>query len=113
MNTLIIGIAGGSGSGKTTLTNRLADEFGEYVTVLSHDDYYRSHDGITYEERSLLNYDHPNAFETALLCEHLRQLKQGIAVDSPVYDYSVHNRSKTTVHVLPNLVIIVEGILIF
>jgi uridine kinase len=113
MRTLVIGIAGGSGSGKTTLTQRLVDEFGDYITVISHDDYYRRHDDLTYEERSLLNYDHPDAFETSLMCEHLQQLKNGHAVDTPVYDYTVHNRSAKKLHVVPNLVIIIEGILIF
>jgi uridine kinase len=113
MNTLVIGIAGGSGSGKTTLTRRLVEEFGDYITILGHDEYYRRHDNMSYEERSHLNYDHPAAFETDLMCEHLRLLKQGIAVDCPVYDYTIHNRSDKTVRVKPNLVIIIEGILIF
>lgn len=113
MNTLIIGIAGGSGSGKTTLTRRLLDEFGDYITIMSHDDYYRRHDGMTYEERSHLNYDHPDAFETDLMCEHLRLLKQGKTIDCPIYDYTVHNRSDKTRRINPNLVIIIEGILIF
>lgn len=113
MNTLIIGIAGGSGSGKTTLTRRLLDEFGDYITIMSHDDYYRSHDEMSYEERSHLNYDHPDAFETDLMCEHLRLLKQGKTIDCPIYDYTVHNRSDKTRRINPNLVIIIEGILIF
>lgn len=113
MNTLIIGIGGGSGSGKTTLTRRLTDEFGDYITIMSHDDYYRRHDEMSYEERSHLNYDHPDAFETDLMCQHLRILKQGKPIDCPVYDYTVHNRTDKTIKVSPNLVIIVEGILIF
>ncbi len=109
MNTLVIGIAGGSGSGKTTLTRRFVEEFGDYITILGHDEYYRRHDNMSYEERSHLNYDSPAAFETDLMCEHLRLLKQGIAVDCPVYDYTIHNRSDKTVRVKPNLVIIIEG----
>ncbi len=110
---MVIGIAGGSGSGKTTLTERLAEEFGENVTVMRHDDYYKKTDGMTYEERAALNYDCPDAFETDLMVRDIAALKKGSAIDSPIYDYSIHNRSKQTRHVLPTKVIIVEGILIF
>ncbi|MDO4344921.1 MAG: uridine kinase [Eubacteriales bacterium] len=111
--SLIIGIAGGSGSGKTTLTNQIASQFRESVTIIKHDDYYKAHDDMTYEERCRLNYDHPNAFDTELMIEHLRQLKKGRAVECPVYDYTIHNRSKDTAIIQPGKVIIVEGILIF
>ncbi len=110
---LVIGIAGGSGSGKTTLTNQIASQFHEGVTIIKHDDYYKAHDDMTYEERSRLNYDHPNAFDTELMVRHLKDLKQGLSVECPVYDYTVHNRSKDTVIIKPAKVIIVEGILIF
>ena len=70
-DVLIIGIAGGSGSGKTTLTNQIASQFQEHVTVLKHDNYYKAHDDMTYEERTSLNYDHPNAFDTELMIEHI------------------------------------------
>ena len=110
---LVIGIAGGTGSGKTTLTNRIASQFAENVTVITHDNYYKSHDEMTYEERSRLNYDHPNAFDTELMIEHLKQLKEGHTVECPVYDYKIHNRSKNTQTIVPGKVIIVEGILIF
>lgn len=110
---LVIGIAGGSGSGKTTLTNQIASHFCESVTIIKHDDYYKSHDDMTYEERCRLNYDHPNAFDTELLIEHLEALRQGKAVECPIYDYTVHNRSKDTVIINPSKVILVEGILIF
>ena len=114
MGTILIGIAGGSGSGKTTLANNLVNYFGENeVSILRHDNYYKRHDEMSYEERSRLNYDHPDAFDTALLCAHLRQLKAGHRIEMPVYDYSVHNRSDKTTPVLPNPVIILEGILIF
>ena len=76
-DVLIIGIAGGSGSGKTTLTNQIASQFQEHVTVLKHDNYYKAHDDMTYEERTSLNYDHPNAFDTELMIEHLKELKAG------------------------------------
>lgn len=110
---LIIGIAGGSGSGKTTLTNQIASQFLEQVTIIKHDNYYKAHDEMSYEERCCLNYDHPNAFDTDLMIEHLRALKNGEKIECPVYDFTVHNRSKDTITITPNKVIIVEGILIF
>lgn len=110
---LIIGIAGGSGSGKTTLTDRLARCFDGEVTVVSHDDYYRARDDLSMEERRHINYDHPNAFETELLVEHLRRLRRGEAVECPSYDYVVHNRRAQTHTLWPRRVILVEGILIF
>lgn len=110
---LVIGIAGGSGSGKTTLTNRIASQFAEDVTVITHDNYYKAHDDMSYEERSRLNYDHPNSFDTDLMVEHLKLLKEGKAVECPIYDYTIHNRSKNTMTIVPGKVVIVEGILIF
>ena len=110
---LVIGIVGGSGSGKTTLTNQIAAQFLEQVTVIKHDNYYKAHDDMDYDERSRLNYDHPNAFDTELMIEHLRALKQGKSIECPIYDYTIHNRSKDTITIVPNKVIIVEGILIF
>ena len=110
---LVLGIAGGSGSGKTTLMKNLVQIFGENVTVLSHDNYYKRHDEMTYEERCLINYDEPAAFENDLMVEHLRLLKTGQSIQCPVYDYTVHNRSNETTLVVPKRVIIVEGILIF
>ena len=112
-NILVIGIAGGSGSGKTTLMKNLVEKFGDAVTVVSHDNYYRRHDELTYEERCLINYDEPAAFETELMTRHLDALRQGEAIDCPVYDYTVHNRSNDVVRIVPKPVIIVEGILIF
>ena len=110
---LVIGIAGGSGSGKTTLMKNLVEQFGENVTVISHDNYYKRHDELTYEQRCLINYDEPDAFETDLMAKHLDQLRHGQAIDCPVYDYTVHNRSDETIRIVPKRVIIVEGILIF
>ncbi|MBQ3258017.1 MAG: uridine kinase [Oscillospiraceae bacterium] len=111
-NILTIGIAGGTGSGKTTITKRIMERFGGNVSVVNHDNYYKAHDEMTYEERCKLNYDHPDAFENDLMIEHLKQLKAGKSVRCPVYDYTVHNRSKDTVLIKPAKVIIVEGILI-
>ena len=110
---LVIGIAGGSGSGKTTLMKNLVEQFGDHVTVVSHDNYYKRHDELTYEQRCLINYDEPAAFETDLMAQHLDLLKQGQAIACPVYDYTVHNRSDEVVKIVPRPVIIVEGILIF
>ena len=110
---LVIGIAGGSGSGKTTLLKNLLTKFGENATVISHDNYYRRHDELTYEERCGLNYDEPAAFETDLMVQQLNLLRRGQAIDCPVYDFTVHNRSNETVRIYPSKVILVEGILIF
>jgi uridine kinase len=108
----VIGIAGGTGSGKSTFTNRLREAFEDDIAILYHDNYYRRHDDIPFEERKKLNYDHPDSLETELLLEHLRKLKNGEAIDCPVYDYSKHNRSNETIHIEPKKVIVVEGILL-
>ena len=110
---LVIGIAGGTGSGKTTLMDNLISRFQGDVTVLSHDNYYKRHDELTYEERTKLNYDEPNALETDLMARHLDILRNGGSIDCPVYDFSAHNRSDDTIRIDPKPVIIVEGILIF
>ena len=109
---IIIGIAGGTGSGKSTFTRRIKEAFGDQVTVIYHDNYYKAHHQLTYEERAALNYDHPDAFETDLFIEHLRKLRNGESVECPVYDYTIHNRSNETVTIKPSPVIIVEGIMV-
>lgn len=103
--------ASGSGSGKSTFTNRIKAYFGDDVAVLYHDNYYRCQDGVPFEQRVTVNYDHPDSLETDLLIEHLKELKAGRSIDSPVYDYSQHNRSHETVRIDPKPIIIVEGIL--
>ncbi|MDD7651307.1 MAG: uridine kinase [Candidatus Faecousia sp.] len=113
MDVLVIGIAGGTGSGKTTLMKNLMGEFGDRITVMSHDNYYRAHNDLPYEERCKLNYDEPAAFETELMVKHLEALRRGESVDCPVYDFTVHNRSDQVIHLEPKSVIMVEGILIF
>lgn len=112
-NILVIGIAGGSGSGKTTLMKRLIEKFGADVAVLSHDNYYKRHDELSFEERCALNYDEPDALDTSLMVYQLDQLRHGVAIDCPVYDFAQHNRSNDTIHIKPERVIIVEGIMIF
>ena len=110
---LVIGIAGGSGSGKTTLLKNIVETFGPSITVISHDNYYKRHDEMTYEERSRLNYDEPAALETDLMVRQLEALRRGETIQCPVYDFTVHNRSNETITIQPEKVIIVEGILIF
>ena len=111
-NVMIIGIAGGTGSGKSTFTNRLRDAFPDDVAVLYHDNYYKCNDGVPFEVRKKTNYDHLEALETDLMIQHLEALKNGIAVDCPVYDYSMHNRSDKTIHIEPKKIILAEGILL-
>ena len=112
-DVITIGIAGGTGSGKTTITRRLLQRFPDSVSVVYHDNYYKAHNDMSYEERSKLNYDCPDAFDTELLLRDLAALRRGEEIRCPVYDYTMHNRSEKTVLVKPAPVVIVEGILIF
>ena len=109
---LIIGIAGGSGSGKSTAAELIADEFGEEVTLLRHDDYYKAQHEKTYEERTKQNYDCPDAFDTERMAKHIAQLKSGKAIECPVYDYMIHDRSDKTRRIEPTSVLVIDGILI-
>ncbi|SEG46509.1 uridine kinase [Butyrivibrio sp. Su6] len=108
----IVGIAGGTASGKTTIVRMIKEKFGDDIVVINHDSYYKAHNDLSYEDRTRLNYDHPESFDTDLLIEDVKKLKNNIAIDVPVYDYTIHNRADETVHVIPKKVIIVEGILI-
>jgi len=112
-STIIIGIAGGTGSGKTTLVNKLKETLGDEVLTLTHDDYYKANSHLPLEERALLNYDHPNAFDTEMLVNDLIKLKDGQPIEKPCYDFSRHTRAEETSIEEPTKVIIVEGILIF
>ena len=111
-DTIFVGIAGGTGSGKTTLARHLKDAFGADACLIAHDSYYLDQSEKTYEERCKQNYDHPNAFETELLCRHLDLLAEGKEIDVPIYDYTVHSRAKESEHVIPARVVLLEGILI-
>lgn len=109
----VVGVAGGSASGKTTIVKKISKYFGDNILIMNHDSYYKAHDNMTYEERSLLNYDHPESFETERMADDVRSLLKGHSVDMPVYDYAIHNRSKDqTVHVVPKQIIVIEGILV-
>ncbi|MBO4456793.1 MAG: uridine kinase [Butyrivibrio sp.] len=108
----VVGIAGGTASGKTTIVRRIKEKFGDDIVVINHDSYYKAHDDLSYEDRSKLNYDHPDAFDTDMMIEHIKMLKENKEVDIPVYDFSIHNRADATVHIIPKKVIIVEGILV-
>ena len=110
---LVVGIAGGTGSGKTTITRKLMQRFGSDVAVIYHDNFYKAHHNMSYEERTHLNYDHPDAYDTPMLITALRELKRGHAVRCPVYDFSIHDRTDRTITIRPAKVILVEGILIF
>ena len=115
MNTspIVIGIAGGTASGKTTLAENIEKEFGDKIAKLSHDYYYKSHNELSFEERTQLNYDHPDAFDTDMLIEHIIDLKNNKTVEAPIYSFADHNRIDKTLTIRPNKVILVEGILIF
>lgn len=109
----IIGIAGGSGAGKTTVARTIAEKLGkENVAYLSQDWYYRDRSHMAFEEREKENLDHPNAFDTQLLISHLNQLRRGLPIEVPIYDYSVHNRTAKTMTMSPKSVAILEGILV-
>ena len=114
MDVTIIGVAGGTGSGKSTLVKRLQEAFkDDDVATLCHDYYYKAHPELTYDERTKLNYDHPAAFDTDMLVEHIRALKSNMPIEHPVYSFVEHNRTDEKVLVKPSRVIIVDGILIF
>lgn len=111
-DVLVIGIAGGTGSGKSTITAKIVDRFRDAVSVITHDNYYKEHHSLPYEERTKLNYDHPDSLDTDMMIEHIRTLKSGKEIACPVYDFTVHDRSDKVTIIKPARVLIVEGILI-
>lgn len=108
----IVAIAGGSASGKSTIVKIIEESFKDDLIVIGHDNYYRAHDDIDFEERKLLNYDHPKAFDTDLFYEDLKKLLAGQEIDVPTYDYTIHTRSTETVKVKAKKIILIEGILV-
>lgn len=110
---LIIGIAGGTGSGKTTVVHQIMNQLPDAeVGVISQDSYYKKTDAMSYDERALINFDHPNAIDFELLVAHLQALKAGKTVQQPVYSFVTHNRTKESINTPPRKVMLVEGILI-
>jgi uridine kinase len=111
---LLIGIAGGTGSGKSTIARKIAEGLpAASVAVVDHDSYYRDRPELTYDERALLNYDHPDSLDTDLLVRHLESLRAGVGVDVPSYDFKTHTRRAERTRVEPTRILIVEGILVF
>ena len=110
---IVIGVSGGSASGKTTVANRIKEAYHDRVEILSHDFYYLPYDHLPFSERILLNYDHPNAFDTERMIRDIRLLKQGKEIERPVYSFKEFTRLPETVRVHPANVIIVEGFMIF
>ncbi|MBM7697933.1 uridine kinase [Kurthia huakuii] len=110
---VVIGIAGGSGSGKTSVTHAILDVFKDHsVVVIEQDYYYKDQSHLEFEQRLETNYDHPNAFDNELLAQDIQKLLNREAIEKPIYDYALHTRSKETVHIEPQDVIILEGILV-
>ncbi len=111
---IVIGVAGGTGSGKTTVANVILDSVGRHrIAYLPHDAYYRDLRDLPLARRAEINFDHPDSLENELMIAHVKALKAGKAVDIPVYDFANHSRTEKTIHVEPQRVILVEGILIF
>lgn len=109
---LIVGIAGGTGSGKTTVVRKLMEKLPkEMIVQMPLDSYYHDSSDVPPEDRQSINYDHPDAFDWSLLCEHMEQLKNQQAIEQPVYDYITSTRQPETTHIEPRKVILVEGIL--
>ncbi|MDE3154658.1 MAG: uridine kinase [Acidobacteriota bacterium] len=112
MKSLLIGIGGGSGSGKTTIARALVSAVpGRAITLIQHDAYYRDLSHLPRDARGVLNFDHPDAYDTALLIEHLSALRNGRTAEAPVYDFTTHTRLARTRRLEPTEAVVVEGIL--
>ena len=110
---ILIGITGGTGSGKSTIAREIYKQFDETcIAMLEQDSYYKDQSDLSFEERIKTNYDHPDAFDTTLLVEHLNLLLEGQVIEKPIYNFEIHNRVEATVSVQPKEIIIVEGILV-
>ena len=112
MKPYIVGVAGGSASGKTEIVKTLKKHFEDKIEIIEHDNYYFAHDNLTMDERASLNYDHPQAFETDLLIEHVKKIINNEEIDIPTYDFTIHTRSSDTLKKVPKPIVIVEGILV-
>ena len=112
MKPYIVGVAGGSASGKTEIVKTLKKHFEDKIEIIEHDNYYFAHDDLTMDERASLNYDHPEAFETDLLIEHVKKIINNEEIDIPTYDFTIHTRSSDTLKKIPKPIVIVEGILV-
>lgn len=111
---ILIGIAGGSGSGKTLVARTIVRELGsKRVVIIDQDSYYKDLDQVPFRDREARNFDHPDAFDNDLMCQHLRELLEGHAIEQPIYDYTQHKRTKDTRRISDHLVVVLEGILIF
>ncbi|MBC8257838.1 MAG: uridine kinase [SAR324 cluster bacterium] len=109
----MMGISGGSGSGKSTIVNEIIERLGpEKIAVLHHDAYYRHRPELSFEERTKINFDHPDSLETKLLVKHLKQLISGNKVEVPIYDFAQHLRDSKTKNIAPCQILIVDGILV-
>ena len=108
----IVAIAGGSASGKSSLVREIANYFKDDLTVIGHDNYYKAHDDISFEQRAKLNYDYPGAFDNDLFYKDLLKLLEGKTIAMPTYDYNIHTRSKDTIEIKPTKIILIEGILV-
>ncbi len=110
---ILIGITGGTGSGKSSIADAIYSSFSnECIAMIQQDMYYKDQSHLSMEERVKTNYDHPKAFDNDLLIKHLQDLMNGVPIEKPIYDFSIHNRSKETVRIEPKDIIIVEGILV-
>ncbi|OXZ36181.1 uridine kinase [Finegoldia magna] len=112
MKPYIVGVAGGSASGKTEIVKTLKKHFEDKIEIIEHDNYYFAHDNLTMDERASLNYDHPQAFETDLLIDHVKKIINNEEIDIPTYDFTIHTRSSDTLKKIPKPIVIVEGILV-
>lgn len=112
MKPYIVGVAGGSASGKTEIVKTLKKHFEDKIEIIEHDNYYFAHDDLTMDERASLNYDHPQAFETDLLIDHVKKIMNNEEIDIPTYDFTIHTRSSDTLKKIPKPIVIVEGILV-
>ena len=108
----IIAVAGGSASGKSSIVRHIDEYFKDDLIVIGHDNYYKAHDDISFDQRAKLNYDYPGAFDNDLFHEHLIKLQKGQSIEMPTYDYTIHTRSDKTITINPTKIILIEGILV-